>query len=141
MSRTNNLQRALFAEFSPLLAELGEEIVPISIKTEVSMFHGTASGFKFLDPVFFLMNPYLICSVEILDKLPRSSTCQGGEKTKFEVGNLVQKQIAKALGFESTSLSRKDKYLLLTGNEMEGLLSKLPSASIYLFLDCLLKIQ
>ena len=82
------------------------------------MFYGTtASGFKFLDPVFLLMNPTSHCSVRILEKLPKSFTCQAGRKSKFEVDNHVQAQIAKTLNFECTSLTRKDKYMILAGNE------------------------
>ncbi|XVF31480.1 hypothetical protein REPUB_Repub16aG0149800 [Reevesia pubescens] len=104
--------------FSPLFAEISDEIVPVAIDFQVSMFYGTiASGFKFLDPVFLNMNPTSHCSVRILEKLPKSFTCQGGRKSKFEVANHVQAQIAKALNFECTSLTRKDKYMILAGNE------------------------
>ncbi|XVF41753.1 hypothetical protein PTKIN_Ptkin01aG0305600 [Pterospermum kingtungense] len=104
--------------FSPLFAEISDEIVPIAIDFHVSMFYGTtASGYKFLDPVFLVMNPTSHCSVRVLEKLPKPSTCQGGGKSKFEVANLVQTQIAKALNFECTALTRKDKYMILAGNE------------------------
>ncbi|GMI88871.1 GLYCEROL-3-PHOSPHATE sn-2-ACYLTRANSFERASE 3 [Hibiscus trionum] len=104
--------------FSPLFAEISEDIVPIAIDFHVSMFYGTtAGGYKFLDPVFLLMNPTTHCSVTILEKLPKSFTCQGGGKSKFEVANHVQALIAKALNFECTSLTRKDKYMILAGNE------------------------
>ncbi|XP_015874849.4 probable glycerol-3-phosphate acyltransferase 3 [Ziziphus jujuba] len=102
--------------FSPLFAELSDDqVVPVAIKTEVSMFHGTTNrGSKFLDLVFFLMNPSLTYSVAILEKLPRSFRGHGGEKSKCEIANLVQSEIAMALGFESTCLSKKDKYIMLT---------------------------
>ncbi|XVE89545.1 hypothetical protein DITRI_Ditri20bG0004700 [Diplodiscus trichospermus] len=104
--------------FSPLFAEISDEIVPVAIDFQVSMFYGTtASGYKILDPVFLLMNPTSHCSVRVLEKLPKSFTCQGGGKSKFEVANYVQSQIAKALNFECTSLTRKDKYMILAGNE------------------------
>ncbi|OMO86287.1 Phospholipid/glycerol acyltransferase [Corchorus capsularis] len=104
--------------FSPLFAEITDEIVPVAIDFQVSMFYGTtASGFKFLDPVFLLMNPTTHCSAIILEKLPKSWTCQGGGKSKIEVANYVQTQIAKALNFECTSLTRRDKYMILAGNE------------------------
>ncbi|XVE63138.1 hypothetical protein DITRI_Ditri06bG0176000 [Diplodiscus trichospermus] len=103
---------------SPLFAEISDEIVPVAIDFQASMFYGTtASGFKFLDPVFLLMNPTSHCSARFLGKLPKSFTCQGGGKSKFEVANHVQSQIAKALNFECTSLTRKDKYMILAGRD------------------------
>ncbi|KAK8698034.1 hypothetical protein V6N13_114166 [Hibiscus sabdariffa] len=104
--------------FSPLFAEISEDIVPVAIDFQVSMFYGTtAGGYKFLDPAFLLMNPTTHCSATILEKLPKSFTCQGGGKSKFEVANHVQTLIGKALNFECTSLTRKDKYMILAGNE------------------------
>ncbi|XP_022744096.1 probable glycerol-3-phosphate acyltransferase 3 [Durio zibethinus] len=104
--------------FSPLFAEISDEIVPVAIDFQVSMFYGTtASGYKYLDPLFLLMNPTSHCSLRILGKLPKSFTCQGGGKSKFEVANHVQSQIAEALNFQCTSLTRKDKYIMLAGNE------------------------
>ncbi|KAB2018639.1 hypothetical protein ES319_D08G243400v1 [Gossypium barbadense] len=103
--------------FSPLFAEKTDHIVPVAIDFHVSMFYGTtAGGYKSLDPVFLLMNPTSHCSLAILEKLPRSYTCKGG-KSKFEVANHVQALIGKALNFECTSLTRKDKYMILAGNE------------------------
>lgn len=104
--------------FSPLFAELTDEIVPVAIDLQVSMFYGTtASGFKCLDPVFYLMNPFSTCTLKILEKLPSSHTCKVGKVSKFDAANHVQKEIAIALGFECTSLTRKDKYMILAGNE------------------------
>ncbi|PPD99902.1 hypothetical protein GOBAR_DD03082 [Gossypium barbadense] len=101
--------------FSPLFAEKTDHIVPVAIDFHVSMFYGTtAGGYKSLDPVFLLMNPTSHCSLAILEKLPRSYTCKGG-KSKFEVANHVQALIGKALNFECTSLTRKDKYMILAG--------------------------
>ncbi|XWS42316.1 hypothetical protein CRYUN_Cryun16bG0003900 [Craigia yunnanensis] len=102
-----------------LKQEISDEIIPVAIdfQLQVSMFYGTtASGFKFLDPAFLLMNPTSHYSARILEKLPKSFACQGG-KSKFEVANHVQAQISKALNFECTSLTRKDKYMILAGNE------------------------
>ncbi|MBA0554857.1 hypothetical protein Golob_013934 [Gossypium lobatum] len=102
--------------FSPLFAEKTDHIVPVAIDFHASMFYGTtAGGYKSLDPVFLLMNPTSRCSLTILEKLPRSYTCKGG-KSKFEVANHVQALIGKALNFECTSLTRKDKYMILAGN-------------------------
>ncbi|GLT96428.1 hypothetical protein SLE2022_140500 [Rubroshorea leprosula] len=109
--------------FSPLFAEITKEIVPVALDFQVSMFYGTtATGFKVLDPVFLLMNPSTHCSGTFLGRLPESETCQVGGRSKFEVANHVQGEIAKALGFKCTTLTRKDKYKLLAGNE--GLMIK-----------------
>ncbi|CAI9089046.1 OLC1v1023536C1 [Oldenlandia corymbosa var. corymbosa] len=103
--------------FSSLFAELTNEIVPVAISTSVTTFYGTtASGFKWLDPIYMAMNLRLSYSVEVLEKLPKELTVSGG-KSSHEVANFVQRKIADALGLECTSLTRKDKYMMLVGNE------------------------
>ncbi|XP_028796927.1 LOW QUALITY PROTEIN: probable glycerol-3-phosphate acyltransferase 3 [Neltuma alba] len=109
--------------FSPLFSEMSDEITPVAVDCHVSMFHGTtAGGLKCLDPLLFLMNPSPIYSVRLLDKVSPSSTA----RDRFEVANHIQSQIGEALGFECTMLTRKDKYLILAGND--GLVSSTTNA-------------
>ncbi|KAJ0979960.1 hypothetical protein J5N97_015434 [Dioscorea zingiberensis] len=108
--------------FSPLFTELTEEVIPVALVTNVSMFHGTtASGFKCFDPLFFLMNPRPEYQVEFLEKVP---TDWSGNKNynSIQVANHVQREMGKALGFTCTALTRRDKYLILADNE--GTVSK-----------------
>ncbi|ESQ37845.1 hypothetical protein EUTSA_v10028577mg [Eutrema salsugineum] len=103
--------------FSPLFAEVSDVIIPVAVTTHVTFFHGTtASGLKAFDPLFFLMDPNPTYTVQFLDSVS-GVTCQDPDgKLKFEVANLVQGKIGKALDFECTNLTRKDKYLILAGN-------------------------
>ncbi|KVH94528.1 probable glycerol-3-phosphate acyltransferase 3 [Cynara cardunculus var. scolymus] len=107
--------------FSPLFAELSDRIVPVALDTHVSMFYGTtAGGLKCLDPFLFMMNPNPVYRVRFLEMVSgvSSSTSYGdGKSASFDVANYVQNEIGKTVEFECTSLTRKDKYLVLAGNE------------------------
>ncbi|GLT43099.1 hypothetical protein SLA2020_170710 [Shorea laevis] len=104
--------------FSPLFSEMSEEIVPVAVDARVSMFYGTtAGGLKCLDPFFFAMNPKPSYMVEILNPISGSSMCEGNSTSRYDVANHVQSELGKALGFECTKLTRRDKYLILAGNE------------------------
>ncbi|OWM80037.1 hypothetical protein CDL15_Pgr010015 [Punica granatum] len=106
--------------FSPLFAEMSDEIVPVAVNTSVEWFHGTtAGGLKCFDPLFFMMNPSPCYSLRLLEKVSGLSTIsdRDGERSRFDVANEVQQHIGSALGFECTGLTRRDKYMILAGNE------------------------
>ncbi|KAJ3703811.1 hypothetical protein LUZ61_007516 [Rhynchospora tenuis] len=106
--------------FSPLFAELNRVITPVALTSHVSMFYGTtASGKKYLDPLYFVMNPRPHYTVELLDKVDASSGENSGKQwnSYYEVANYVQSKIGEALEFECTKFTRRDKYLMLADNE------------------------
>ncbi|KAL5700321.1 amino-acid N-acetyltransferase [Ranunculus cassubicifolius] len=106
--------------FSPLFAEMGDEIVPVAINSYATMFHDTtASGLKCLDPLFYLMNPFPTYHVQLLKPVSGTSRCHDDDsgEARVKIANHVQQEIGKALGFECTKLTRRDKYLALAGNE------------------------
>ncbi|CAM0881854.1 unnamed protein product [Alopecurus aequalis] len=108
--------------FSPLFAELTDDMEPVALDAQVMSLYGTtASGHKWLDPVAFFANPVPAYRVEFLGAVPQNWTRAGG-KTGTEVANWVQQRLGEALGFECTGLSRRDKYIMLAGND--GLVRK-----------------
>ncbi|OEL33896.1 putative glycerol-3-phosphate acyltransferase 3 [Dichanthelium oligosanthes] len=103
--------------FSPLFAELGRDVAPVALHSSVGMFHGTtAGGWKALDPLFLLMNPVPAYIVQFLDTIT-SGGGGGGPEAARAAANDVQRRIAEALGYTCTGLTRRDKYLMLAGNE------------------------
>jgi glycerol-3-phosphate acyltransferase len=106
--------------FSPLFAELAAGgVVPVALAVETSTFHGTtAGGWKGVDPFYYLANPRMCYTVEFLDRVDTAPvTAEGRRAASTDVANRVQGVIAAALGYECTMLTRKDKYLMLAGND------------------------
>lgn len=114
--------------FSSLFAELTDQIVPVAVALRTSMFYGnTARGCKGWDGFFFCMNPMPVYEITFLNKLGEDETCRGG-KSIHQVANHVQELIGKALDYECTDLTRKDKYRALAGTD--GLVGQKPAAVV-----------
>ncbi|XP_037450039.1 glycerol-3-phosphate 2-O-acyltransferase 6-like [Triticum dicoccoides] len=104
--------------FSALFAELTDRIVPVALEASQSTYYGsTARGWKALDPWFFYMNPRPGYKVTFLPALRPEDTCGAGGRSAVDVANHVQAVIAKELGYRCTTLTRKDKYMKLAGND------------------------
>ncbi|RLM70230.1 hypothetical protein C2845_PM17G14720 [Panicum miliaceum] len=103
--------------FSPLFAELSDDVVPVGIAVETSMFYATtAGGLKCFDPLYYMVNPRMCYTVQFLDKVD-TSPVRSGASPSTDMANLVQRKMGNALGYGCTMLTRKDKYLMLAGND------------------------
>nr|AXS75229.1 glycerol-3-phosphate acyltransferase 3 [Brahea dulcis] len=98
--------------FSPLFAEIADDIIPVAVTVEGSMFYGTTvRGNKWLDSFFFLMNPRPCYQLHFLGSITRD------QRSSYEIANGIQRLIGQAIGFECTKFTRKDKYQMLAGND------------------------
>ncbi|KAM3352125.1 hypothetical protein ACQJBY_023790 [Aegilops geniculata] len=103
--------------FSPLFAELSDDVVPVGIAVETAMFYATtAGGFKCLDPLYYMVNPRMCYTVQFLERV-RTTAAMGRDVPSTDLANLVQRKMGEALGYGCTMLTRKDKYLMLAGND------------------------
>ncbi|XP_006659799.2 glycerol-3-phosphate acyltransferase RAM2-like [Oryza brachyantha] len=106
--------------FSPLFAEIADEVTPVAVRAGGAMFHGTTvRGHKWMDSFFFLMNPSPWYHVRLLPPVSSSSSCGGddGDASSHDVANRVQRVIGDAIGFECTALTRRDKYRMIAGHD------------------------
>ncbi|CAM0881453.1 unnamed protein product [Alopecurus aequalis] len=103
--------------FSPLFAELSDDVVPVGIAVETAMFYATtAGGFKCLDALYYMVNPRMCYTVQFLERVCTTAV-MGREVPSRDLANLVQRKMGDALGYACTMLTRKDKYLMLAGND------------------------
>ena len=96
-------------------------MTPVALDTRVDMFYGTSTkpGDKWLDPFYFMMNSQPEYRVEFLEHVATAPAEgeAGGHGHSIQAANQVQLVLGEALGFELTGLTRKDKYMMLAGNE------------------------
>ncbi|WVZ49667.1 hypothetical protein U9M48_001004 [Paspalum notatum var. saurae] len=103
--------------FSPLFTELSDDVVPVGVAVETSMFYATtAGGLKCFDPLYYMVNPRMCYTVQFLDRVDTSAV-RAGAAPSTDMANLVQRKMGDALGYGCTMLTRKDKYLMLAGND------------------------
>ncbi|KAG8048972.1 hypothetical protein GUJ93_ZPchr0009g200 [Zizania palustris] len=103
--------------FSALFAELSDDVVPVALAVDTAMFHATtAGGWKCLDALYYMANPRMCYTVEFLASVD-TAPVRGGTAASTEMANDVQRQLAEALGYDCTMLTRKDKYRMLAGND------------------------
>uniref|UniRef100_A0ACD5Z309 Uncharacterized protein n=1 Tax=Avena sativa TaxID=4498 RepID=A0ACD5Z309_AVESA len=103
--------------FSPLFAELSDDVVPVGIAVETAMFYATtAGGFKCMDALYYMVNPRMCYTVQFLERVCTTAV-MGREVPSRDLANLVQRKMGEALGYGCTMLTRKDKYLMLAGND------------------------
>ncbi|KAJ1267137.1 hypothetical protein BS78_07G033400 [Paspalum vaginatum] len=102
--------------FSPLFAEIAGEVTPTAVRAGGAMFHGsTVRGHKWLDSVFFLMNPAPWYEIRVLATV--DTTSRGAGASSLDLANSVQRMIGDELGFECTGLTRRDKYRMIAGHD------------------------
>jgi glycerol-3-phosphate acyltransferase len=92
-------------------------VVPVAVNVKTSMFYATtAAGWKCFDPLYYLMNPAMCYEVQLLEKI-NTSDVRARHYGSTDKANHVQQKIGKALGFQCTLLTRKDKYTILAGTD------------------------
>ncbi|KAL5204125.1 hypothetical protein ABZP36_008996 [Zizania latifolia] len=103
--------------FSPLFAELSDDVVPVCIAVDTAMFYATtAGGLKCFDPLYYMINPRMCYTVQFLDRVD-TTPARERKTPSTDMANLVQRKMGDALGYGCTMLTRKDKYLMLAGND------------------------
>ncbi|KAF8675945.1 hypothetical protein HU200_047444 [Digitaria exilis] len=106
-----------FFLFLPLGVILSVIRISIGIVLPYKINFLAGAIFGWMDPVAFFANPAPAYRVEFLGAVPREWTRAAGERTGVEVANWVQRRLGEALGFECTGLTRRDKYMMLAGND------------------------
>ncbi|XP_002977695.2 glycerol-3-phosphate 2-O-acyltransferase 6 [Selaginella moellendorffii] len=106
--------------FSKLFVEIAENVVPVAMNCEIQLFHGTSvRGWKAMDPFFFALNPRPRYEVNFLERLSLQELTDRGASS-FEIANMIQHRIARALGFQCTGFTRRDKYRMLAEQKVRG---------------------